>query len=223
MTADPWPAERIRAGMDALARIDPDIRALRAEIGDPPPFIRPPGFATLLRTMSDQMLSTHAAEAIWRRVEAAAGGTPEVGWLLARTDAELRALGFSARKVEYARVLAGALHERSLDLDALHRGDDEAITAELVRLRGFGPWTAEVYLLMALGRGDAFPAGDLALQVGYQWLKRLETRPSGPALRAMVEPWRPWRGVGAFFLWHHYLREVPERRRRRPRKATTAA
>ena len=91
-----------------------------------------------------------------------------------------------------------------LDLVALQHQDEEAAVSSLTRLKGFGRWSAEIYLLFAHGRADVFPADDLAVQIAYQRLKRLDARPTGKALRALAEPWRPFRGAAAVFLWHYY-------------------
>ena len=107
-------------------------------------------------------------------------------------------------KAAYARGLAQALLAGDLDLAGLQHLEEEAAIASLTRLKGFGRWSAEIYLLFAHGRVDVFPADDLAMQIAFQRLKRLEARPTGRALRALVEPWRPFRGAAAVFLWHYY-------------------
>jgi DNA-3-methyladenine glycosylase II len=166
--------------------------------------VRDPGFPTLLRVVAAQQLSTLAAAAIWRKLDAVLAGEVTPARVLALDDAALRACGFSGRKVEYAKGLAGAVASGAVSLDALAGLDEEAAIGAIVALRGFGRWSAECYLLFALGRADVFPADDLGLQIGFQRLKRLPERPSGKALRALVEPWRPFRGAGAVFLWHYY-------------------
>jgi DNA-3-methyladenine glycosylase II len=103
-----------------------------------------------------------------------------------------------------ARALAQAVKSKALDLEALAEMEDVDALAALTAVDGIGPWTAEVYLLFALGRPDVMPAGDLALLVAVQRLKRLEERPRPRDLIALAEPWRPWRSVAARFLWHYY-------------------
>lgn len=200
----PLDEARIRQGMDVLASIDPQVAALRTRIGDPPPRIRTPGFATLLQIMTAQQISTKAAAAIWRRLEEAAGATPDHRWLAEQSVEALRACGVGYRKIGHARGLAAAVHAGTLDLDGHAFATDAEITAQILALPGFGPWSAEIYLLFALGRADIFPAGDLAMQIAFQRLRGLERRPTARALRAMVQDWAPWRGVGAMFLWHYY-------------------
>lgn len=204
MTIVPLDAARLGTALGELAARDSDVAAALARLGRPAPRVREPGFATLLRAVAAQQISTAAAAAVWRRVEAAAGGEVTAARILALEDADLRACGFSGRKVEYAKGLAAAVASGALPLDALAAMDEEAAVAAITALRGFGRWSAEIYLLFALGRADAFPADDLGLQVGYQRLKRLDARPGAKALRVLVEPWRPFRGAGALFLWHYY-------------------
>lgn len=187
----------------ALARADDDFARALAEAGPPPLRVRESGFRTLLRIMVGQQLSTHAAAAIWSRLEAAVDPlTPEC--LLGFGDDALRALGFSRQKILYGRALSEDIASGRLDLDGLGDRDDEAAIAALMTLKGVGRWTAEVYLLFALRRADVFPADDLALMVAAGRMKCLDGRPTGKDLRALAETWRPWRGAAAHFLWHYY-------------------
>lgn len=185
-----------------LARRDPDIAEAWTAVGDPPPRRRPKGFPGLIGSVVAQQVSAASARAIWTRLEAAGPLTP-VRFLML-SDAELRAVGFSRQKVLYARGLAQAIATGILNFRRLHRLPDEEAIAELMTLKGIGRWTAEVYLLFGLQRLDVWPADDLALQLGVQRLKRLTHRPDRAALVALAEPWRPWRGVAARFLWHYY-------------------
>jgi DNA-3-methyladenine glycosylase II len=196
--------ERLRKSLEALASRDADVARAIARLGQPAPRQRPPGFATLLRIITAQQISTKAAAAIHGRLETAIGSSCEPAAYLALDDAALRACGLSARKVAYGRALAAAIGERRLDLDALATASDDAVIEALTMLPGFGRWSAEIYLLFALGRLDVLPADDLALQVGFQRLKRLADRPRARDLRAMTESWAPWRGAGAILLWHFY-------------------
>lgn len=203
-THPPLDSERLRTMLDVLAAADVDLAKALAQVGYPAPRQRDPGFATLLRIILAQQVSTASAAAIWRKLEAVLDGEVLPSRFLALDDAALRAAGFSARKAEYARGLCRAIVEGMLDPDALALLEEEAAIEALVRLRGFGRWSAEIYLLFALGRADIFPADDLAIQIAYQRLKRLEARPNAKALRTLTEPWRPCRGAAAVFLWHYY-------------------
>ena len=203
-THPPLDAERLRTMLDALAAADADLAKALAQVGYPAPRRRDPGFATLLRIILAQQVSTASAAAIWRKLEAALEGEVGPERLLALDDAALRAAGFSAPKAAYARGLCRAITEGTLDPAALALLEEEAAIETLIRLRGFGRWSAEIYLLFALGRADVFPADDLAIQLAYQRLKRLESRPKARLLRELTEPWRPHRGAAAVFLWHYY-------------------
>lgn len=190
-------------GLEALARIDTDFARALAAAGPPPLRRRDPGFATLLRAIVAQQLSAKAAATIWERVEDAVASLEPAG-LLTVGDGDLRACGLSRQKVGYCRALADDLLSGRVDLEGLAQRDDEVAIAELTKLKGIGRWTAEIYLLFALGRPDVFPADDLALMVAAQRMKRLDERPDGKALRSLAEAWRPWRGAAAHFLWHYY-------------------
>lgn len=192
-------------GLDALAELarrDRDIARAWAAVGDPPPRRRPKGFPALIGSIVAQQVSAASARAIWGRLQAAGPLTAER--FLALGDGELRAIGFSRQKILYARGIAEAIGTGELNFRRLHRMADEAAIEELVRLKGIGRWTAEIYLLFGLQRLDIWPADDLGLQVGVQRLKRLERRPGRTELIEIAEPWRPWRGAAARFLWHYY-------------------
>ena len=203
-THPPLDAERLRAMLDTLAAADADLAEALAQVGYPAPRQRDPGFATLLRIILAQQVSTASAAAIWRKLEAVLDGEVGPERFLTLEDAALRAAGFSAPKAAYARGLCRAIIEGTFDPAALALLDEDTAIEALVRLRGFGRWSAEIYLLFALGRADVLPADDLAIQIAYQRLKRLESRPNAKALRVMSEPWRPYRGAAAVFLWHYY-------------------
>ncbi|HET6469320.1 MAG TPA: hypothetical protein VFG43_13185 [Geminicoccaceae bacterium] len=213
MTSQPLDAVRLQAAIDALAVRDAHIRQALARIGYPTPRVREPGFATLLRVIVAQQLSTRSAAAIWGRLEALMAGAPSAEAFLALDDAALRAAGLSAPKVRYGRGLATAVAAGQVPLDRLAALDEETVIGHLTALSGFGRWSAEIYCLFALGRIDSFPADDLALQVAAQRLKGLPARPTGKALRALAEAWRPQRGAAALFLWHYYGAATLEERR----------
>src|SRR2546430_3181332 len=167
---------------------------------------RPAGFATLLLLILEQQVSLASARAAFTRVDARVGGVTPEG-LLTLSDAELREDGFSRQKTRYARALAEKIVSRELDLDGFRRLDDDDVRAALVALLGVGAWTAEVYLLSALRRPDAWPVGDLALQEAARRVLALETRPSPLELEAIGERWRPPRATAARLLWRQYLAE----------------
>ncbi|TVV70467.1 DNA-3-methyladenine glycosylase family protein [Sphingomonas solaris] len=196
-------ADQINAALDALAGIEPGIARGLERIGYPPPRIRPRGYATLLRTILGQQVSVASADAVWRRLEGLIGGAADPARLIEASDETLRAAGLSRQKAGYARSLAGEIVSGRLTLDALPQ-DDEAAIAALVRIKGIGRWSAEIYLLFAEGRPDIWPAGDLAVQIEVGRLLGLAERPNEALTRALAETWRPHRGAAAIFTWHHY-------------------
>jgi len=196
-------AEQIRTGLDALARIEPGFAAGLARVGYPPPRIRERGYVTLLRTIIGQQVSVHAANAVYRKLEALVGDPTDPLVIAAASDETLRAAGLSRQKAGYARSLADEVTSGRLDLAALPADDEEAIAA-LTRVKGIGRWSAEVYLLFAEGRLDVWPAGDLAVQVEIGRLLGNDSRPTEKQTRALAEAWRPHRGALAIFTWHHY-------------------
>ena len=196
-------ATRIAEGLAGLAAADPRFAQAVAQYGHPEPRIRAPGYETLLRAIVSQQVSTAAAASIWRKLETQVGDLHSPARLLAVTPEELRAAGLSRMKASYAQSLAGHVLDGSLPLEALPDDDEEAITL-ISSVRGIGRWSAEIYLLFAEGRGDSFPAGDLAVQVQAGRMFGDGGRPSEKQLREMAEGWRPHRGVAALFLWHCY-------------------
>jgi len=201
-------AERLKESLDALAGIEPAFAEALARAGYPEPRISERGFVTLLRAIVGQQVSIKAAASIWAKLDAATGGAANPANVAAASDEALRGAGLSGQKVGYARSLAEEVLSGRLDFDALPDDDEEAI-ARLVGVKGIGRWTAEIYLLFAEGRGDVFPAGDLAVQIELARILGLdEARPSEKAIRALAERWRPHRGAAAVFAWHH-RRAVP--------------
>ena len=193
----------LRASLDALAARVPAVERALAHCGYPGPRVRERGIGTLLRTIVGQQVSVAAAASVWARMEALLGLEVLPEALLAAEFDALRACGLSRQKQGYARSLCELVVSGGLDLHALPE-DDEAAIAELVRIKGIGRWSAEIYLLFAEGRPDVWPAGDLAVQVGMQRILGLEARPSEKRTRELAEDWRPHRGAAALLTWHCY-------------------
>jgi DNA-3-methyladenine glycosylase II len=195
--------EALRESLDELARRDPAIAAALAHSGYPPPRVNERGYVTLLRTIVGQQVSIASARAIWGRLETALGEAEDPVSVSRTSDEALRAVGLSRQKISYARSLAEEVSSGRLDLDNLPE-DDEAAIAALVRIKGIGRWSAEIYLLFAEGRRDVWPAGDLAVQIAVGRILGLPEKPSEKQLRQLADPWSPHRGPLAIFAWHHY-------------------
>jgi DNA-3-methyladenine glycosylase II len=197
-------SETLAEGLTFLTSLDADLARIHARLGVPPMWAREPGFPTLVYIILEQQVSLASARAAFGRLEKASGTiTPQS--FLAFDDAQLKTIGFSRQKAGYCRGLARAVLDGELDLESLAAMDAAEARAALLRLKGIGPWTADIYLLMALLQPDVWPAGDLALAAAWQKLKHLPTRPGAPELAAIAEAWRPWRAVAARLLWHEYL------------------
>ena len=195
--------ESLNRDLDALAAAEPAFARTMESHGRPEPRLSEPGVASLMRTIVGQQVSVAAARSMWAKLVGAFGDPPALALLLAASDEELRSLGQSRQKAGYLRSLASLVLSGELDLAALPTDDEEAIEL-LTRIKGIGRWSAEIYLLFAEGRGDVWPAGDLAVQIELGRMLGLEGKPTEKELRALAEAWRPHRGAAAVLAWHSY-------------------
>ena len=164
---------------------------------------RPTGFSGFLQAIVGQQISNQAAAAIWRRLATLPDALTPIG-LLALDDDALRAAGLSRPKVQHARSVAHAFVDGRLDTNLLATMTDADAISAICAVPGLGPWSAEIYLLFALGRLDVFPAGDLALAASLAALRGLPARPTTAQLRVLARDWQPWRSLAARLLWHHW-------------------
>lgn len=195
--------ELIAEGMNYLAGVDLDVANALASFGPPPPRHRSKGFETFLSIIVSQQISTTVACVIMGRVvdllpEVSAEAFMEI------EDTTLREAGLSYRKIEYAKSLAHAVQTGSFAVNDLEAMSDEKAIKEITALRGFGRWSAEIYLMFSLQRQDIFPADDLALLMSLGRLKQLNSKPTPKQARDLISHWTPWRSVGSLFLWHFY-------------------
>ncbi|MDQ3144931.1 MAG: DNA-3-methyladenine glycosylase 2 family protein [Pseudomonadota bacterium] len=196
-------ASSLHASLDALAAAEPGFARVLETHGRPEPRISERGYETLLRTIVGQQVSVAAARSMWTKLTAAFGSPPDLTALSQAGDETLRESGLSRQKAGYARSLAALVLAGELDLEHLPEDDEEAI-ALLTKVKGIGRWSAEIYLLFAEGRGDVWPAGDLAVQIEIGRLLGLDERPTEKQLRELAEAWRPHRGAAAVLAWHSY-------------------
>jgi DNA-3-methyladenine glycosylase II len=189
---------------EQLARRDKDLASILERFGPPPLWARPPGFSTLVKIILEQQVSLASAASIFARLE-----NNIVPFRPARMielgEAHLKSQGLTRQKTSYCLHLAQSLHDKRLNLSRFAKMGDEEVKAMLMEVKGIGSWSADVYLLMALGRTDIWPATDLALAISITKLKRLKTRPNPNQLSEMAEAWRPFRSVAARMLWQYYL------------------
>ena len=186
-----------------LVKQDPRLKPILGQTGMPALRQREPGFAGLAHIVCGQQLSTASAAAIWARLAAAFDPLDHEAIRKARTD-RLGRLGLSAAKIKTLKFIAKELAADRLNLDVLANEDVDAAHHALTALPGIGPWTADIYLLFCLGHGDAWPAGDLAVQEAIKIGLGLKERPTARQMAPLAEPWRPYRGAAAHLWWAYY-------------------
>jgi DNA-3-methyladenine glycosylase II len=193
----------LRGHLDRLVALEPRFASVRARAGEVPLRRLEPGFKGLFWIITGQQISTAAGRAIFARCETALDAmSPEC--IAAIDDATLKTAGQSAAKIRTLRAASAAILQGAIALESLAHKDAETAIAELVTIKGIGRWTAEAYLLFALGHADVFPAGDLALKEAARMTFMLPGRPAEKALTAMAEGWRPHRSAAARLLWAYY-------------------
>lgn len=187
-----------------LARRDKQLGSIYEKLGPPPLWARPPGFPTLVKIILEQQVSLSSAASIYARLKK--NTVPfRPDRMLELGEAHLKSLGLTRQKTAYCLHLAQSLTDKRLRLAQLSRMSDNEATTALLALKGIGPWSANIYLLMALGRPDIWPTNDLALAIAITELRQLTTRPNANELAEIAEAWRPYRSVAARMLWQYYL------------------
>ncbi|MDX6614688.1 MAG: DNA-3-methyladenine glycosylase [Blastocatellia bacterium] len=196
----------ISLAAEHLAKADPQLAVLLKHEGPPPLWGRRPNFATLIRIILEQQVSLSSAASMYRRLtNNIKPFTPES--IVELGESYLRSLGVTRQKAAYCVLLSHSIVNRDFDLAALRKMGDLEARSELMRLKGVGTWSADIYLLMALRRPDIWPSGDVALVTTVTKLKQLPTRPDAEELLRIAEEWRPFRAVAARMLWQHYLNQ----------------
>ena len=194
----------LEAAVDHLCKTDDNLRTVVDQYGIPPLWARDPGFPTLIHIILEQQVSLASAKSCFVKLNTKLDElTPSS--FLSLTDDELLETGFSRQKTRYSRILARSIQTGALNVEKLNSSSDADVYAELTAHTGIGPWTANIYLLMALGRPDIWPGGDLALVVALQELLKLDHRPQLEEFNILGEAWKPYRAVAARILWHYYL------------------
>jgi len=193
----------LEEAIHTLVRQDRRLKPVFEVAGMPGLRRREPGFAGLAAIVCGQQLSTASAAAIWGRLSAAFDPLHPDAMRRARAD-RLGRLGLSAAKIKTLKSLAREIAAERLNLDVLANEDADAAHNTLTSLHGIGPWTADLYLLFCLGHGDAWPAGDLAVQEAVKIGLGLKTRPTEKQMVPLAEPWRPLRGAAAHLWWAYY-------------------
>ena len=195
------PVDPRALGVAHLRGLDPRWVAITDEVGPCEFEIRPDRFGTLVRAIVGQQISSKAASSIDKRLRDLAGEIHQPDALLALGEPGLRSVGLSGVKSRYILNLSQAVREGQLPLEEVHLWDDEAIVAALTAVKGIGAWTAEMFLIFALGRLDVLSVGDLGIRVGLKNFHGLDAMPTPKQCRELTEPWRPYRTIAMWYLW----------------------
>jgi len=189
-----------------LAKKDKDLARVIKTYGKPPLWDRKNSYATLIHIILEQQVSIASALSAFNKLETKIGKiTPQKVSEL--SDAEMKDCYFSRQKTGYARNLAEAILSKELVLKDLEKLSNEEVSEQLIKIKGIGRWTADIYLIMVLLRTDVMPKGDIALHAAYKNLKKLDKRPKSDEFLEMTNVWKPYRSVAARLLWHLYLSE----------------
>jgi DNA-3-methyladenine glycosylase II len=190
--------------LDAAAKLDSKLKTILEIHGYPEPRIRAHGFATMLRIIVSQQISTKVAATIWGRLEALCNDNVNEHIIAQQPVETLRKCGLSKQKIAYSTALAERIVSGQLSPETLIEMSTEDAIKALTEIKGFGAWSAEIYAMFALGRADIFPAGDLALQVAVGWLEEMPDRPSEKQTREIAMRWSPYQSAVALLMWRYY-------------------
>jgi DNA-3-methyladenine glycosylase II len=194
----------LKRASDDLCNKDKDLKIIIEQYGYPPLWSRPANFSTLVQIILEQQVSLSSAKAIFNKLKTVAFPiTPNNILKLSLND--LNNIGFTRQKASYCLGLAESIVSDVFNLKAVAKLDSNAASEELIKIRGIGPWSADIYLLMALRHPDIWPKGDLALDTAIYQIKGLRKKPTAERLVSITSSWRPWRSVAARILWHFYL------------------
>ena len=194
-----------------LATSDPDFSELILKIGLPRERYREPTLATLIHIVVSQQISLTAADSIWRKFNAEISKiTPDS--IIHLGEEGLRKLGFTRSKSTATLNLCQQMRDETFDINAIFSMDDDNAKKYIMRLRGFGEWSASIFLIFCLGRADVWPSGDVALQEATRSLKKLSFRPTPKQMDDISIAWQPWRSTAAHLLWHYYAEVVRNKR-----------
>lgn len=189
---------------DELGGRDADLKLILNNLDYPPLWKRSPSFETLVHIILEQQVSLASALAALNKLKQKIGNiTPDR--FLALTNQELRDCYFSRQKIVYTQHLANAIQDHQLNLDALSEMDNDQIRSTLIKIKGIGNWTVDVYLMMVLQRSDLFPLGDVALMTSIRETKRLSKDVLRDNIANIAAGWKPYQTIAAFILWHSYL------------------
>lgn len=192
----------IKLGLNYLFKNDPVFSTLdKKALGVFTRTKKDDGYASLIGAILGQQVSIAAARSMWAKLQAATNDTVSPRKVHKLSDDELRACGFSRQKITYARGLTSAVLDKTFIPDALPDLPDEDVIAEITALKGFGVWSAQMYLIFSLGRPDVWPAGDLGVQIGAQYYLQKKERPDYKLTEKLGDRFVGRRTAAALLLW----------------------
>ena len=194
----------LHIAVDYLCEKDKDLKLILDQYGYPPLWSRPANYETLVQIILEQQVSLFSAKAVFNKLKIVLTSVTPENILVYSID-DLNKLGFTKQKASYCLGLAEKLATKKLSLRNISRLESKAAHEQLIRLRGIGTWSANIYLLMALKHPDIWPHGDLALENTVVQVKKLRKKPTQERIESIAENWRPLRSVAARILWHFYL------------------
>lgn len=189
---------------DSLADRDVDLKAIIESYGYPPYWKRALHFETLVQIILEQQVSLASAKTAFLKLKKKIGKlTPQK--ILTVSDEDFRAAYFSRQKTAYTRNLAQAIIKDEINLRSLQYENDEVVRTALMKIKGIGNWTADVFLMMVLSRINVFPFGDVALVNSLKHIKQLSKETTKAEMELVVAQWEPYKTIAAFLLWWAYI------------------
>ena len=204
MSTAPLNEQKLVRAARHLAKSDQHLAYILESFAPPPLWTRRPGFPTLVQIILEQQVSLASAASMFARLKKNIAPFHPVR-VIELGEAHLKSLGLTRQKTAYCLDLAQSLTDKRLNLSKLTRMSDAEAKEVLMKVKGLGSWSADIYLLMALRRADIWPTNDLALAVAITKLKELKRKPTADELSRFGEAWRPFRSVAARMLWQYYL------------------
>ncbi len=192
----------IRAAVKHLSRADSVMCDLMPIVGPFEMRLEPNRFRMLIRSIISQQISTKAARAIRKRVEALVAPKRITADRISRLSIdELRSAGLSPQKAGYVHDLAAKVADRTVRLRTIGRRSDEEVINELIKVKGIGRWTAQMFLIFCLGRLDVFPHDDLGIRAAIRDLYGLDELPNKSVSHEIAEPWHPYASIASWYCW----------------------
>ncbi len=191
----------MQEAIDFLTAQEPVFKTIITRYGVPIIPKRPPGFETLVLLILEQQVSIASAKACFLKLkEVVEFFSPAI--LYSMSDENYRALGVSRQKTSYIKALSSAILQGEINLENLQTQSSEQVRNVLIKIKGIGNWTIDVYLIFSLGATDIIPIGDIAI---LNTIKELWKKEYKNDILQLVETWAPHKTVATFLLWHYYL------------------